>query len=121
MGVEEEIVEWSVGRPPWQRAVLRRIARGETLVDADYAALAEDLTATPKRHPSEYLSMADMPRGTASVGEPIRLRGINNLAHVNALVAGQALDFAVSPEPAYSTTLGRQRTRPSGRSRLART
>ena len=46
MPLEEQIIEWSVTRLPWQRTVLRRVATGNLLSDKDYDELAENLLAS---------------------------------------------------------------------------
>lgn len=41
--LEEQIIEWSATRPPWQRAVLRRVAMGDVLSDEDCDQLVDVL------------------------------------------------------------------------------
>ncbi len=43
--LESEIVEWSVSRPMWHVAVLRRLAKGEVLDADDFAEIADRLAS----------------------------------------------------------------------------
>jgi energy-coupling factor transporter ATP-binding protein EcfA2 len=94
--IEQEIVEWSATRPPWQRVLMRRLARGEALGEADLSDLADRLAQTSAPQIGEPLTRADLPGGQAVAAEKIVLRGIRDLAHVNALIPKQTLDFARS-------------------------
>ena len=92
MGIEREIVEWSASRATWQRVLLRRLARGEALSEADHAAVAEHLLAE-KELCGEPLSLADMPDGESAAVDPIRLLAVQRLKNVNALLPDQTLTF----------------------------
>lgn len=91
MALEEQIVEWSRTRPPWQRAVLSRVAAGDLLADQDYAQLVEDIV-TSKLAPKVQFGLAQLPQ-TAPGGVPVRLVSIEKPEHVNALASETPLTF----------------------------
>lgn len=93
MRIEEEIVEWAASRPNWQKAILRRIGRGEAFDDAAYQAIADRL-ATDGWASAETFSAADLPAAKATA-KPVALLSLGNLSGCNALVPGQKLDFAL--------------------------
>ena len=96
MAVLDEILEWSVGRPAWQRDALRRLVRKGDLSDADVLELAEickakhGLAEQVDPHP---LTRADVPTRKGS-GSPVSLASIFHHRGVNALAEGQTLKFA---------------------------
>ncbi|MBN4049569.1 hypothetical protein JYT86_00765, partial [bacterium AH-315-N03] len=95
--IEQEIVEWSVTRLDWQRALMRQLARGEVLGETDIASLADRMAQASPPPSSDPLTLADMPRGQqVRPGEGLVLRGIRDLEHVNAIVSNQQLDFAAT-------------------------
>ena len=60
MPLEQEVVRWAKTRPPWQQYILRRIARGETLMDSDYEQIVEAILAS-EDFENEQLSIEDLP------------------------------------------------------------
>jgi len=94
MRIEEEIVEWAATRPSWQRAILRRVGRGETFDDAKCQEVANRL-AGDGWPSSEAFSIDDLPAIRATA-KPVSLLSLGNLSNCNALVPGQTLDFAAS-------------------------
>ena len=91
MSLEEAIVSWSASRPPWQRAVLRRVATGDLLSSNDYDQLVEDLVA-PKTPPEATFGLEQLPQ--VDVGDPpVTLVSIADPEHVNALASEKPLSF----------------------------
>ena len=96
VSVLQEILEWSQGRPAWQRDALRRVVQnGELsaddirdLVEICKAAhgLAEQLDSTP-------LTRDHVPE-TSGTDAPVSLESIFHHRGVNALAEGQTLRFA---------------------------
>lgn len=91
MALEEQIVEWSAGRPDWQRMVLRRVAGGNPLSDADYDKLVEDLIA---ESPIEKVAfdLKHVPHMEPK-GPQVQLVSIAKPEHVNALASETPLTF----------------------------
>jgi energy-coupling factor transporter ATP-binding protein EcfA2 len=91
MSLEDEVVDWASSRPTWQRAVLGRLARGESLGPSEYKEIAAKL-ASGRTQAAAPLSTADLP-GAGLPRRQVRLRSVQAIAHVNALVGGQTLTF----------------------------
>ena len=94
--VLEELLEWSVGRPAWQRDALRRLLVKGDLSDEDFRDLAEVCKAThglAKQVDTHPLTRADVPKRGGS-GTPVSLTSIFHRRGVNALAEGQTLTFA---------------------------
>lgn len=91
MALEEKIVEWSTTRPAWQRWVLRRVAAGNVLSDADFDQLVADVV-TPRTGQKVIFSLEQFPQTTAE-DPPVRLLSIGKSEHVNALESNQLLTF----------------------------
>jgi energy-coupling factor transporter ATP-binding protein EcfA2 len=92
MSLEEEIVAWATGRPPWQQRALLQISSGEprtapAVVAGELAAGIDPL--------AQALIVSDLPGGGPK-GGCVRLDSVIPLAHVNALVDGQCLSVAPS-------------------------
>lgn len=95
MNVLEEILEWSQGRPLWQRDALRRLVQSGELSDDDLRVLteicksvhglAEDQDVAPLAH--EHLPE------TETGGSPVSLVSIFHHQGVNALAQDQTLGF----------------------------
>ena len=86
-----DLLEWANGRPGWQRGVLSRLARGETLSTADYREIAEQLAAGSGDTEATSALPAAISHGP---GSAVGLREIAQTANVNALAAGERLTFA---------------------------
>lgn len=95
--VFETILEWSSGRPAWQRDALRRIVAKGKLSEDDKAELVQlclkgqgtdgiALEAAP-------LTAAHIP-AAATTGSAITLTSIAEVSGVNRLAVGQTLPFA---------------------------
>ncbi len=94
-----DLLEWSHDLPGWARDALRRIALGETLSEADIEAVGQrlmhahgiavdgDTTCVPLVE--DHLPIA------AGVPAPTILCGIGPVRHVDRLVGGQELRFAL--------------------------
>lgn len=89
--IVSELLEWAQGRPGWQRRVLSRLARGETLSTADYREIAERLANGDDDPEATFALPAAISHGP---GGAVGLREIAQTANVNALAAGERLIFA---------------------------
>lgn len=92
MALEEQIIEWSKSRPPWQKEVLNRIAAGAILTDADYDRLVEEILAPDQEQKSSDLTLTGFGKGSTPM-EAVRILAISDPTHVNALVADSPLTF----------------------------
>lgn len=91
MSLEEQIVVWSASRPPWQRAILRRVAIRNLFSEADYDQLVDALL-TSKDVGDATFDIGNLPQ--VSVGDPpVNLVSIADLQHVNALASDKPLTF----------------------------
>ena len=92
MPLEQEVVRWAATRPPWQRHILRRIARGDTLTDSDYEQVLEAILASDHIG-NDQLAIEDLPIAVEG-DDPVQLVSIADPEHVNALASAQPLTFA---------------------------
>src|SRR5688572_11445811 len=92
MALEEKIVEWSVGKPDWQRMVLRRVADGEPLSDVDYDTLVDDLVAG-RPVAAVAFKLEHVPHSQPG-GPQVQLVSVSNLKNVNALASETPLTFS---------------------------
>lgn len=90
--IEGEILSWSLGRPNWQRNLLKRIVRGEALDDAYIAATAQSVVDGSDVLELPELTLDDIPT-TATDGKAARLASVRDLENVNALHRNQVLEF----------------------------
>ena len=99
MSVLTDIIEWSVGRPMWQRDALRRIITQGKLTEGDVAALtriclAENGIDDPENPADEPIPLAEQhlpPSGRTA--DRVRLISLHDVQGVNALAGGQRLSF----------------------------
>ena len=91
MALEEQIVEWSASRPPWQRLVLRRVAAGAVFSNEDYDALVDSIVSA-KHDEDPAFGLEAFPQITAE-DPSVRLESIAEPEHVNALASDQPLTF----------------------------
>lgn len=95
--VLDELLDWSVNRPAWQRDALRRLVVAGELSDRDMQELAEVCKAThglaepADAHP---LTKEDVPVRRGPSSAPVSLTSIYHHRGVNALAEGQTLAFA---------------------------
>ena len=89
--LESEIVTWSASRPAWQIAVMRRLLRGDSLSQADFAEIASQL-ASGSELAETPLRPEEVPGGQKG-GSQVSLRSLEVSSNVNALVPGQRLQF----------------------------
>lgn len=95
--VFDSILEWSAGRPAWQRDALRRIIAKGKLNDADKAELVQ---LCLKGQGAEGITLEAAPLlathvpAAAAAGSAITLTSVTDVAGVNRLAAGQTLPFA---------------------------
>jgi hypothetical protein len=95
----EIILEWSSGRPAWQRDALRRIVQAQKLTETDIIELValckrgrteKPLAADPEPNPLEANHLPANPGAGASVA----LTAVKDVSAVNNLAPGQILSFA---------------------------
>lgn len=91
VSLEEQIVEWSASRPPWQRAVLRRVAMGDVLSEQDYDKLVDTLVASKEVGDASF-GLEQLPQ-VDSGDLPVSLVSIAHPEHVNALASDKPLTF----------------------------
>jgi len=93
VGVLDEILAWSSGRPLWQRDALRRLVVRTRLEPSDIDELVDlakhdDKGALPVRPiTAQDVAVAPTP------GLPVTIRAISQVTNVNALADGQTLPF----------------------------
>lgn len=96
MTVLQEILEWSQGRPAWQRDALRRLVLNGELSDDDIRALTEVCKSAhglADQQETAPLDTEHVPDTTAGAA-PVSLVSIFHHRGVNALAENQTLNFA---------------------------
>lgn len=96
MNVLQEILEWSQGRPMWQRDVLRRLVLNGELSDEDISSLTEICKSAhglAEQQETDPLAKEHMPDRAAGA-VPVSLVSIFHHRGVNALAEDQTLNFA---------------------------
>jgi hypothetical protein len=94
--VLEELLEWSQGRPAWQRDALRRLVLNGELSDDDIRALTDICKSAhglAEQQETAPLIKDHVPDKTAGAA-PVSLVSIFHHRGVNALAEGQTLKFA---------------------------
>lgn len=92
MSIEEDILAWVKDRPVWQKNLIKRICRGES-VDEEYVdKLAKQIVEDSTALELPELTTSDLPSGMQS-GNRVHLVSIGNLRNVNALLSDQTLTF----------------------------
>jgi energy-coupling factor transporter ATP-binding protein EcfA2 len=91
VSLEEQIIEWSAARPPWQRAILKRVSIGHVLSDDDYDHMVDALV-TSKEVGDANFGLEQLPHPKAG-DLPIRLVSIAHPQHVNALASDNPQTF----------------------------
>jgi energy-coupling factor transporter ATP-binding protein EcfA2 len=89
--LEEQIVEWSASRPPWQRVVLKRVAMGHVLSDEEYDQLVDALVSSKEVGDANF-GLEQLPQVKAG-DPPVRLVSVAHPEHVNALTSDKPLTF----------------------------
>lgn len=119
MSVVEAIVDWSGGRPAWQRDALRRLVTRDELTADDWKELLA-LWKQERGVPSERelvarpLELAHLPADPAAE-PPVRLVEISDVRNVNALTGDTALSVA---EEGLTVVFGGNGTGKSGYVRI---
>jgi energy-coupling factor transporter ATP-binding protein EcfA2 len=90
LSIEAEIVEWALSRPKWQRGVLRKVAKGESVTQSDVTKLVDQMVAD-QFEVGDELRTEDLP--SRSDGACIKLLEIRNTSNVNALAQDRPLTF----------------------------
>ena len=100
MSVLQDILAWSLNRPGWQRDALRRLVVNGELDDPDIAELTRVCKAPYGLDDPALPAPAPIPLAPEHLGVPgatvpsVRVLGIRDAAHVNALADGQRLGFS---------------------------
>jgi hypothetical protein len=98
VNVHEEVLQWSVDRPTWQRDALRRLVQTGELAEADLAELVQ-LCKTPyglaDAGAASPLAKGHLP-APGKRGEAVKLTSVFHDRGVNALAEGQTLRFGPS-------------------------
>lgn len=93
--VVDEIIEWSISRPLWQRDAIRRIATGRGLTRADFDELTEICKAShglAPAHPATPVEASHLPGSSGDVAA-VTLAQVTHHRGVNALAPEQTVDF----------------------------
>jgi hypothetical protein len=101
--VLQEIIEWSRGRPAWQRDALRRLVLNGELSDDDIRALTDickSARGLAEQQQVAFLTDSDVP-DIMTGAAPISLVSIFHRRGVNALAEDQTLKFAPSLTVVY--------------------
>lgn len=114
--IEQDILDWAKGRPTWQRNLLKRIARGETIDDAYIASVAQAIVDKKVTLETPEFTAAELPTGTAG-GDTVQLGSIGELKFVNALIDDQELTFGAT---GVTVIYGDNGSGKSGYARLAK-
>jgi len=86
-----DIVTWSSNRPDWQRDALRHLITGTNTDDIDLDRL--EAICVEERDDAEFLTEPDvMPQGAG--GEAVTISKLRSVQGVNALAAGQQMEFS---------------------------
>lgn len=102
MTVLNDILEWSVNRPLWQRDALRRIVTHENLSDQDVAelcriCLAQQNITEPDNPPSASEPLAaEHLSSDGNENERVQLVSLREVENVNNLAAGQQITFELN-------------------------
>lgn len=100
MSVLDEILEWSLDRPLWQRDALRRIVtrselKGNDQVDLLNICLSEHGIPTLTGPPRAVPLSAEHIRPRTGADERVQLIGLREISGVNALAADQSMSFSL--------------------------
>lgn len=115
MTLENDLVEWVVTRPDWQKDAVAHLCRNETYNEEDIVSIADRLVAGT--YPSiAPITPSDIP-GSSVVGDSVRLKEISEVVGVNALLSGQNLSFS---ERGLTVIYGDNASGKSGYPRLIR-
>jgi len=113
MSLEKRIIEWSASRPPWQRAILRRVALGNVLSEEDYDQLVDALLLSKGIWDSNF-DLKSLPE--VKFGDPpVNIVSISDIHHINALSSKEALTFETT---GLTIVYGDNATGKSGYSRI---
>ena len=113
VSLEEQIIEWSAARQPWQRAVMRRVATGQVFSDRDYENLVDAILSSGDVGGDRF-SLEHLPQVTPG-DPPVRLVSIEHPQHVNALTSDNPLTFE---DAGFTIVYGDNASGKSGYARL---
>lgn len=115
MTLNEDLASFLAARPHWQKDVVARFCRNETLSAEDVSNIADQLIAGT--YPvAVNVEAADIPGSTAA-GDPVSLVQVSDVRGVNALTGGQTLSFGAA---GLTIAFGNNASGKSGYARLIR-
>lgn len=112
--IQHQVYRWSCARPAWQRDLLRRVAAG-SLSDVDRLEVRAILLGGNDAPPPVPVEIDDLPADAGELGD-VSLTRVGNLEGINALAAGQNLEFG----PGLNVVFGENGAGKSGYGRLLR-
>jgi energy-coupling factor transporter ATP-binding protein EcfA2 len=93
--IQQEISEWALKAPPWQRNLLARICRGD-LIDAEYISMvAQQVIDNAVSLELPALTESDLPSGETG-GDSVCVFSLGDLKNINVLIEQQTLSFGES-------------------------
>lgn len=92
MSIYQKILEWSLGRPLWQRDALRRIMQQDRLSEKDYDELVA-ICIGKAGVVAQPLDASHIPQ-VGSAGGPVWISKLHSCLNINSLVPGQELTFS---------------------------
>lgn len=93
--IEQDIFAWAESRPIWQRNLLKRIVRDETIDEVYIDSIAQNIANGNITLETPELTAAELSKGTAE-GDTVLLGSIGELKFVNALLDNQTLTFGAT-------------------------
>lgn len=97
VSIEQEIINWAKARPTWQRNLLKRIARGETVDDTYVRTTAAAIVDGTAGLETPELAVTDLPTGTTG-GAKAQLVSAGQLENINALLENQTLTLGATAQ-----------------------
>lgn len=91
MSIEDEIVNWALGRPAWQQEVLVALAEGNAFDASEISTLADEVLDPAKSTPNKEAKKISL---KSSAPQQVQLFELSDTKGVNALADGQTLSIA---------------------------
>jgi hypothetical protein len=90
------LVDWANEQDAWIRTVAKRVLEtGIALADDELAALYEQFLIEKQLKAGTPIAVPPLivPANEAGIGKPLQIVSLKDIAHVNALAAGQTIAF----------------------------
>ena len=116
VNIYQEILDWSVDRPEWQKDALRRLVTKGAVDDADIndlVSLCKSSYGLDEGIESQPLRASQLPN-RSEIGKTVTLNSLTHHAGVNALAPGQTITFG----PNLTVVYGDNGTGKSGYTRI---